>query len=377
MKTITTITLSLCFMLVHQALRAQGGSLTPPGPPGPTMTTLSGLSSQVSNTDNKVTDLQNSVASVQTAISALQTDPRTAIPKSPATPVFGPHYTISIPGSYYLTGNVEVTGGNGIAITTSDVTLDLNGFVLISKTANPAQGSAIDIAANLTNIEIKNGRISGGTVRTYLGPKAWNATFAAQGWLTGIKDGVGATNPSRNLIISNVTVEKCGGSGMQLHSGGVLQNVAATGNEVYGIYADHSTLVNVTVSNNGLEGVSCNYGTISCVTATANGDIGIDAYQGSVTNANASNNGAEGISADYGSVLNSTSSNNNDDGIHAIEGTVVNCRATTNFKSGIRVGLGVAAHCVAAFNSSDPATTDKEITVSVGGQRDACVPASE
>lgn len=364
-------------LLVHQTLHAQGGALTPPGPPGPTMTTLSGLSSQVSGTDTKVTDIQSSVASVQATVNALQNDPRTAIPKSPATPVLGPHYTINTPGSYYLAGNVEVTGGNGINITTSNVTLDLNGFTLISKTANPAQGTAIEIAADLTNIEIKNGCIAGGTVRTYLGPKAWNATFAGQGWMYGIRTLSGATYPSRNLLISSVMVERCGGSGVLINNGGVLQNVAATGNAIHGIYVDRGTLINVTVTNNGLVGVSCHFGTISCVTATANGDIGIDAYQGAVTNANASNNGAEGISAGYGSVLNSNSFSNNDDGIRAIDGTVLNCRASSNFKSGIRVGIGVAAHCVAAFNSGDPATTDKEITVTAGGQRDACVPASE
>lgn len=64
-------------------------------------------------------------------------------------------------------------------------------------------------------------------------------------------------------------------------------------------------------------------------------------------------------------------------GISATDGSVTNSRASGNFKSGIYVGVGVAAHCVASGNSTDPATADKQITVLTGGQRDACVPASE
>lgn len=334
------------------------------------MTSLSGLSSQV-------TGIQSSMTTVQTAINALQTDPRTAIPKSPATPVFGPHYTISTPGSYYLTGNVEVTGGNGINITTSNVTLDLNGFALISKTANPAQGNAIEIAADLTNIEIKNGHIVGGTVRTYVGPKAWNATFSGQGWFNGIRDAGGATFPSRNLVISDLAAERCGSIGILLNSSGILRNIATTGNASWGVFADHGTLVNITASNNATGGVNCYLGSISGATATANGTVGVSAPQGTVINSAADNNGTYGISALYGSVSNSTAITNNGIGIVASEGTVTDCRAMNNFKGGIDVGIGVAAHCVASNNSLDPATIDKEINVSAGGQRDACVPASE
>ena len=42
-------------------------------------------------------------------------------------------FIISAPGSYYLTGNLTGdTGKHGISIQANDVTLDLNGFVLIS-----------------------------------------------------------------------------------------------------------------------------------------------------------------------------------------------------------------------------------------------------
>ena len=67
------------------------GSLTPPGAPGGTMKNLA------------------------------QVEPRTPISSLP--------YTIKVPGSYYLTGNLASTT-NGIFIDASQVTLDLMGFTL-------------------------------------------------------------------------------------------------------------------------------------------------------------------------------------------------------------------------------------------------------
>src|SRR5208282_3722482 len=93
--------------LIHQpsTVFAQG-SLTPPGPPGTTMLTLS------------------------------QIEPRAPISSAP--------FTISQPGSYYLTTNLTVTGGNAITIAANNVTLDLNGFT-ISSTAPSATGYGIQL----------------------------------------------------------------------------------------------------------------------------------------------------------------------------------------------------------------------------------------
>src|SRR5450631_969089 len=77
------------------------GNLTPPGAPAPTMKTLD------------------------------QIEARTPISSAP--------FTISTPGSYYLTANLPVTTGNAIVISANNVTLDLNGFT-ISSTASPAGG---------------------------------------------------------------------------------------------------------------------------------------------------------------------------------------------------------------------------------------------
>jgi hypothetical protein len=108
-------------ILQPTTLLAQG-SLTPPGAPAPTMKTLQ------------------------------QVEPRVPISSAP--------FTITQPGSYYLTTNLTFSGGDAITIATSGVTLDLNGFT-ISSTANPASGTAILLSDALKNITILNGHIQG------------------------------------------------------------------------------------------------------------------------------------------------------------------------------------------------------------------------
>src|SRR5262245_19784313 len=49
----------------------------------------------------------------------------------PRTPIHGAGpVTIAVPGSYYLTSNLNVAGGPAVAITAPNVTLDLNGFTI-------------------------------------------------------------------------------------------------------------------------------------------------------------------------------------------------------------------------------------------------------
>ncbi len=77
--------------------------------------------------------------------------------------------TISSPGSFYLTENVNFTPTNTSAITiaSSNVTIDLNGFRLNGPGNSGSSGTGISAAANggFTGITIKNGIIS--NFRTY------------------------------------------------------------------------------------------------------------------------------------------------------------------------------------------------------------------
>lgn len=83
-----------------------------------------------------------------------QVEPRTAIPGGTAT------VTLAQRGAYYLTGDIVVSAGDGIVITASHVTLDLNGFSVLSSAA-PAAGTGILLGDALRNVAIRNGGVGG------------------------------------------------------------------------------------------------------------------------------------------------------------------------------------------------------------------------
>lgn len=116
----------LAAALLLAALNAQlttsfaQGSLTPPGAPAATMKTLA------------------------------QIEPRTPIAAAP--------FTISEPGSYYLTTNLIAANGNIITITTNNITLDLNGFALMG---GSTASYGVMVPNFQTNIVIRNGHVTG------------------------------------------------------------------------------------------------------------------------------------------------------------------------------------------------------------------------
>jgi parallel beta-helix repeat protein len=127
MKTATKNRFVLCLGALVAGVAADAfaqGSLTPPaGTPLPTMKTL------------------------------VQVEPRIPISAAP--------YTISQPGSYYLTSNL-VTAAGGIIIQTNRVTLDLMGFSITGDRGTSDMGIVIDGKTNApcSNIVVRNGVVS-------------------------------------------------------------------------------------------------------------------------------------------------------------------------------------------------------------------------
>ena len=163
------------------------GPLTPPGAPAPMMKTLD------------------------------QVEPRTPITTLP--------YTISLPGSYYVVTNL--TGGSGIAIAASGVTLDLMGFELVGGT-----GSGIFVSGSRTNICIRNG-----TVRN------WSTI------------GVHAAN-ANDSILQELRVSNNGTHGLALGYRGRVRDCIASSNGSDGISAlDDGTISGCTARQNAGDGI--------------------------------------------------------------------------------------------------------------------------
>ncbi|WP_367870516.1 hypothetical protein [Luteolibacter sp. Populi] len=165
---------SLCFVLMLPSVAFSQGPVEPPaGPPVPSMRTLDQIESR-----------RPLVAGT------------TGVAIAPAGTI-----TISQGGSYYLTGNLAVTTGNGIAIAADDVTLDLNGFSISSASAS-STGTAILLSGSRSRIGISNGHVrSGATYQNNPG------AVVGPGFANGIWADGAAPDGARvsNLSITGVT----------------------------------------------------------------------------------------------------------------------------------------------------------------------------
>jgi hypothetical protein len=256
------------------------GSLTPPGAPAPTMLTLS------------------------------QIEPRTPISSAP--------YTISQPGSYYLTTNITVSSGNAITIATNGVTLDLGGFS-ISSTAASATGTAILLNGAITNIAVENGFINSGVT---------NNSFFYSG--SGFANGLQASGSPFNVRVKNLSVTGVLDSGIYPGLNSTLVESCIV-NVVGGNGIAAGTVSDSTVLNAGLVGIFCNLANNCYATALGNGD-GIDASN-SVQNSYGYSDIEDGISAI--SVVNCYGSSLLENGINAT--SAVNCFGFGSENFGINV----------------------------------------
>ena len=291
MKCITTAA-----VLVSALNAFAQGPLTPPGAPAPGMKTLE------------------------------QIEPRRPISSIP--------FSITTPGSYYLTTNVTGTAGNnGISITSSDVTLDLNGFTVAGVNASL---SGIQISAGRERISIFNG---------YL--RSWGSN--------------GITSGANGMQISDIGSDSNEGWGISvLGVGAVVNKCIARNNDLGGIRAQRadisecvaagnltgvdaglqSVVRGCSLLNNRSDGIACTESTV--VNCTVSGST-----NGIVPTANSTvihctlNNNTNGILGSSGcTVIGCTLNDNSNNGIWLFTATVVNCTVFNSGNDGISVGIG-------------------------------------
>lgn len=133
-----------------------------------------------------------------------QVEPRIVISDATTPGDLTCSYKITQPGSYYLAGNLTSNFKHGILISSSDVTIDLEGYRIYSSWALAPIGSnfnfdGISIESGLSNIEIKNGSIISNDATTKLG------TYS------GFRHGISgdATPLSNDIDIKNVKIHNC------------------------------------------------------------------------------------------------------------------------------------------------------------------------
>jgi parallel beta-helix repeat protein len=232
-----------------------------------------------------------------------EVEPRTAVnlANTPGDNDASPSlFKITQPGSYYLTGNITgVAGKHGIEITSSGVTLDLNGFDLVGVAGMGAFDGVSATASSLTNIAVLNGSVRNwGDEGVDLGTVTTNATRVERIAASG--------NAGNGVLVGDTgTISACAaysnvGSGMSLGNGCVLKDSVASFNQGNGIVAVAACFIQGCSSNqNGQAGISAGTGaTVAHCVTRFNGLDGISAVSACLLQNNTSgNNGVGGTGA--------------------------------------------------------------------------------
>lgn len=271
-----------------------GGPLIPPGPPGVTMKTI-----------------------------------QEAEPRIPLVPANAP-FSLSTPGSYYLTGNVTTIDSDTVAISigSDDVSVDLMGYSLIAS-GGSAGASAIHSAGN-HRLVVENGRIIGN----------WRSAVS--------------TGSSFDCRIENLQVEGQTEAGIIVSARSRVTGCHVTGGSGLltnaGIWA---------LGENNLR---------ECRVQDADGDGYLLGDRCAVTECHAAGCGDDGFEATkHCTLVTCHAAGNGGNGFFLGEGgQLVSCQSNSNTLNGFFFANGSATDCVALSNTVDGfSATSATVTASI------------
>ncbi|HVZ93645.1 MAG TPA: right-handed parallel beta-helix repeat-containing protein [Phycisphaerales bacterium] len=298
-------------------------------------------------------DLNPPLGVISPTMKDLQTvEPRTPISNATTPGDADSTFSITAPGSYYLTGNVVgASAKNGIKIAATGVTLDLNGFSLIGV---PGSLDGVRVAIAVYGITIRNGVIrdwgsdgidalTGSNV-----PIIVESVHARQNAVNGI--GAGAASIIRQCLATNNT-----GDGIVAGHSSIVSSCQCTSNSGDGISSGPNATITHCTSVSSLEhGFNVNDNcTLTACTASSNQFNGIAATVGcTIMDCTTNSNALHGISASLGAnVQRCTSFRNTQDGIRATTGAFIahnNC-----YENGSGVASGAGVHTTGGDNRID------------------------
>src|SRR4030095_12626363 len=183
------------------------GSLTPPAAPTPTMKTLT------------------------------QVEPRTDVQTLAGDA--SNQFIISQPGSYYLSANITGQAGkNGISIQADNVTIDLNGFALISTAIGSLNGIVVTDAHK--SMTVRNGTARGWGGHGVAASATRGASATAIGCIferlcVAANGGVGLLSGDVSTV-RNCVADSNGVDGFLVGSGCTVEGSTALNNAVYGFH---------------------------------------------------------------------------------------------------------------------------------------------
>ncbi len=243
-----------------------------------------------------------------------EVEPRTPLTQQTTPGEADSVFTITEPGSYYLTGPIAAESGkHGIKIRTSDVTIDLGGFVhdggadagIVSRTG------IINFAGFAFNFVITNGTLKG-----------WG------------ESGIVLGDVSSNVRIERIIAQRNGEDGINVGQQATLIECQALTNGGAGITAASDAVVD------------------RCI-AHENGEDGIDLVSRSiVTNSVSSKNGGDGFNASSMSrFVDCVAEDNGESGFNIASGHISGCIAFGNDEHGFFFRKGLIENCTAESNS--------------------------